>query len=47
MIFNKPKNCTDFWDYEKIVHFNFIFFGKKSKIRRICKAISYILQKMG
>lgn len=44
MIFNKPKNCTDFWDYEKIVHFNFIFFGKKSKIRRICKAISYVLQ---
>lgn len=31
MIFNKSKNCTDFWDYEKIVHFNFIFFSAKSR----------------
>lgn len=54
MIFNEPKNHTDFWDYKpkkyanfgdykKIFHFS-SFFTKKSKIRRICKAISYALQ---
>ena len=53
-IFNKPKNHTDFWDYnpkkyanfwdyEKNISF-FIFFSKTLKIRRICKAISYALQ---
>lgn len=43
MIFNKPKNYSDF-GITKNSTFQFHLFRQKSKIRRICKAISYVLQ---